>query len=62
MSYLAGTKKMKRVIGMNWLDYIQTWIDASYAIHRDMRGHTGGVIKHGKGYCDTHLYQTKDKH
>ena len=40
---------MKRVIGMNGLDYIQTWIDESYAVHRDIRGHTGGVTSLGKG-------------
>ena len=62
LEYLKGTKSMKRTMGMNDIGYLQTWIDASYATHRDMRGHTGGVIKHGKGYCDTHLYQTKDKH
>ena len=46
---LQGTKKIKRVIGMNGLNYIQTWIDASYAVHRDMRGHTGCVIILGTG-------------
>ena len=49
LSYLQGTKRMERIIGMNGLSYIQTWIDASYAIHRDMRGHTGGVISFGTG-------------
>ena len=34
---------------MHGMNYIQTLIDASYAIHRDMRGHTGGVISIGKG-------------
>ena len=36
-------------MGMNGSGYLQTWIDASYAIHRDMRGHTGGIISMGKG-------------
>ena len=47
MPYPKGTKRMKRVMGMNGPGYIQTWIDTSYAIHRDMRGHTGGVISMG---------------
>ena len=34
---------------MNGLRYIQTWIDASYAIYRDMKRHTGGVISFGTG-------------
>ena len=49
LSYLQGTKRMNRIIGMNGLSYLQTWIDASYAVHRDMRGHTGGVISLGRG-------------
>ena len=49
LSYLNGTKHMKRTIGMNGLGYVQTWIDASYAVHRDMRGHTGNVISMGYG-------------
>ena len=49
LSYLNGTKRMKRIMGANGLDYLQSWTDASYAIHRDMKGHTGGVISMGKG-------------
>ena len=49
LSYLNGTKTMCRIIGTNGMDYMQTWIDASYAVHRDMRGHTGGIISMGKG-------------
>ena len=49
LSYLNGTKGMKRIIGANGLSYLQTWIDASYTVHRDMRGHTGGIISMGKG-------------
>ena len=40
---------MKRVIGANGLDYLQTWIDASYAVHRDMQRHPGEVISTGQG-------------
>ena len=49
LSYLNGTKTMHRIIGTNGMNYLQTWIDASYAVHRDMRGHTGGVMSMGKG-------------
>lgn len=46
--YLNRTKAIKRVIGANGLDYLQTWIDASYAMYRDMRECTGGVINMGQ--------------
>ena len=49
LSYLKRTKDLKRNMGMNSTGYLQTWIDASYATHRDMRGHTGGVISMGHG-------------
>ena len=28
---------------------MMTWIDASYAVHPNIRGHTGGAISFGKG-------------
>lgn len=28
---------------------MRTWIDAAYAVHPDMRSHTGGVISFGRG-------------
>ena len=49
LEYLKHTKNMKSTMSMNNMVYLQTWIDASYATHRDMRGHTGGVISMGKG-------------
>ena len=47
--YLKGTLTLRRKLGMDGMSYLFTWIDASYAIHRDMRGHTGGVISMGRG-------------
>jgi len=40
---------MPRIIGANNLDVLHTWVDASYAIHEDMRSHTGGVMSMGTG-------------
>ena len=31
------------------LDMINTWVDALYAVHVDMKSHTGGVISFGRG-------------
>ena len=28
---------------------METWVDTSYAVHHDMRSHTGGVITLGTG-------------
>lgn len=49
LRYLLGTIDMPRIIGANSLKLVRCWVDASYAIHHDMRSHTGGVISFGKG-------------
>ena len=40
---------MPRIIGASGLEILQTYVDASYAIHQDMRGHTGGLMSMGRG-------------
>ena len=42
--------KLTRPIGTNSFSVLITWMDASYAVHRDMRGHTGNVISMGQGF------------
>ena len=49
LQYLKGTLDMPRILGANGLELLQTWVDASYAIHQDMRGHTGGLMSMGHG-------------
>ena len=49
LNYLWDTIDMPRVIGANGLDLMETYVDASYAVHPDMRGHTGGVLTLGRG-------------
>ena len=49
LGWLKCTIGDTRFIGANSLDQIYTWIDASYAVHMDMRGHTGGAISMGYG-------------
>ena len=55
LEYLNGTDNMmgKRKIR----------VDASYAVHRDMKSHTGGVISFGRAATMSKLgKQTQDKH
>ena len=40
---------MPRIIGADGMDVLQTYVDASYAIHTDMKGHTGGLMTLGRG-------------
>ena len=47
--YLWGTIDMPRIIGSNGLNIMETYVDASYAVHQDMRRHTGGVMTLDRG-------------
>ena len=48
-----------RVIGADSLEVLHTWIDASYAVHQDMKGQTGGAMSLGTGLI--HLQSSKQK-
>ena len=49
LTYLSCTKDERRIIGINNISVMNTYIDASYAVHPNMRGYTGGVISFGHG-------------
>ena len=48
-----------RYIGATSLHDLYTWIDASYGVHPNMRGHTGGVMSMGIGVL--HARSSKQK-
>lgn len=43
----------RRTIGLDSLVNMLTMLDSSHAVHKDMQGHTGGVITFGTGVVDT---------
>ena len=47
--YLHGTKSLIHTLQANDDRIVQWWIDASYAVHDDMKGHTGATLSLGKG-------------
>ena len=49
LKYVYGTLDYKRVIGAKSLKDLQAWIDAAYAVHWDMRSHTGRAMSFGIG-------------
>jgi hypothetical protein len=49
MQYLNRTIDEFLTIGADNLTTMDTWIDASYAVHQDMKSHTGGAISLGRG-------------
>lgn len=46
---MKNTLKEKRIIGAKSLSDIFTWIYVAYAVHQNMRSHTGGAISMGHG-------------
>ena len=49
LEYIKGTLGFEDVVGADELGRMRTWVDAAYAVHTDMRSHTGGVISFGRG-------------
>ena len=49
MQYLRGTRKLVLTLEADNLQVIKWWVDASFAVHPDMRSHTGAVMSLGKG-------------
>jgi hypothetical protein len=49
LEYINGTMEMSYTLGADTLGKLRTWVDASYAVHPDMKSHTGGVISFGIG-------------
>ena len=59
LAFLNKTKGDVRVIGCDSLKNLYTWIDASFAVHNNMRSHTGGTMSFGWGTI--HAKSSKQK-
>ena len=49
MKYLRGTINMPLSLGADNMNIVKWWVDASFAVHPDMRSHTGGAMTLGQG-------------
>ena len=49
MRYLQATSEMPLTLEADGTNVIKWWADASYAVHPDMRSHTGGAMSLGQG-------------
>jgi hypothetical protein len=57
MKYLQATTDLILRLSTDKTGIIKWWVDASYAVHPDMRGHTGGTMSMGQGS----IYSTSTK-
>ena len=49
MQYLRGSIELLLTLEADDVRVIKWWVDASYAVHDDMKSHTGGTMSMGKG-------------
>jgi hypothetical protein len=49
MKYLQGTIDLPLILSSDNSGEIQWWVDASFATHPDMKGHSGGTMSMGTG-------------
>ena len=50
MKYIRGTKDMPLIRSANGSGILKWWVDGSFAVHPNMRGHTGGGQSMGRGF------------
>ena len=50
MKYMRGTKDMPLVLSADGSGILKWWVDGSFAVHPNMRGHTGGGLSMGRGF------------
>ena len=53
LSYARQTIDDARIIGATTLKRLVSWIDAAYAVHPDMKSHTGASTSFGRGVIST---------
>jgi hypothetical protein len=50
MKYLRGTRTLPLILSANGSGILKWWVDASFAVHPNMRGHSGGGLSLGIGF------------
>ena len=49
LRYLSTTKELPLTLEANNDGIVQWWVDASYAVHPNIKSHTGATMTLGKG-------------
>jgi hypothetical protein len=50
MKYVRGTKKLPLRLSADGSSILKWWVDASFAVHPNLRAHSGGGLSLGKGF------------
>jgi hypothetical protein len=50
MKYLRRTRRLPLILSADGTGVLKWWVDASFAVHPNMRGHSGGGLSMGRGF------------
>jgi hypothetical protein len=50
MRYIRGTRRLPLILSANGSGILKWWVDASFAVHPNLRGHSGGGLSMGRGF------------
>jgi hypothetical protein len=50
MKYLRGTRRLPLILSADGGGILKWWVGASFAVHPNMRGHSGGGLSLGRGF------------
>ena len=50
MKYIRGTRKLPLMLSASGSGVLKWYVDGSFAVHPDMKGHTGAGLTMGRGY------------
>jgi hypothetical protein len=59
LGYLKGTLHMPLVLSADSLTISQWWVDVAYAVHSNMKGHTGAGMSFGQGMALSYSWKHK---
>ena len=50
MKYIRGTRRLPLILSATGCGILKWWVDAAFAVHPNMRGHSGGGLSLGRGF------------
>jgi hypothetical protein len=50
MKYIRGTLKLPLILSADGSGILKWWVDSAFAVHPNMRGHSGGGLSLGRGF------------
>ena len=53
IKYFRGEKEMPLILGANGTGMLKWYVDGSYGVHLNIRGHSGGGLTMGRGFLIT---------